>query len=168
MPRRKYCQHPTRHATSTSGPKGLRAVSLKLSMFLTTRYDTTDTRICWLCPRCHLLESNEMKIHQPMQINNNRGPSDDESTAEDIASDEDDDEDIDEETSCDNEDDEDNRYMDDDTGAETKENDEETDVQSMDEQPSDVSYDLQYYQNEAMEKLSTVFRLLSIDPIHDK
>jgi hypothetical protein len=83
-------------------------------MFIMSRYDITDTRIQWLCPRCHTLESNEIKIHQPMQTNNNRRSSDDESTAEDIASDEDDDEDIEEEVSSDNEDDEDNDYMNDD------------------------------------------------------
>ena len=53
-----------------------------------SQYDIADTRIRWFSPRCHMLESNEMKIHQPMQINNNRTPTDDGSTAEDISSDE--------------------------------------------------------------------------------
>ena len=44
----------------------------------------------------------------------------------------------------------------------------ETDPESMDEELGDVSYDLEYQQNEAMEKLSTIFRLLNIDPVHDK
>ncbi|CAF1242903.1 unnamed protein product [Rotaria sp. Silwood1] len=151
MSRPKYCQHPTRHTTSTSEAKGVRAVSLKLSMFLISRYDITDTRVHWLCPRCHTLESNEMKIHQPMQINNNRSLTDDEYTIEDISSgEEDDEEDADEEVSYDNLEDEDNVYMNDNMEAETKDNDEETDAESMDEESDDVSYDLEYHQNEAI------------------
>ncbi|CAF2758890.1 unnamed protein product [Rotaria sp. Silwood2] len=157
MPRPKYCQHPSRHATSTSRAKGVRAVSLKLSMFLISRYDITDTRVHWLCHRCHTLESNEMKIHQPMQINNNRSLTDDEYAVEDISSGEDDDEE-----------DEDNVYMNDNMKVETKDNDEETDAESTDEESDDGSYNLEYHQNEAIEKLSTVFRLLNINPIHNK
>ncbi|CAF4281535.1 unnamed protein product [Rotaria sp. Silwood2] len=138
-------------------------------MFLINRYDITDTRVHWLCPRCHTLESNEMKIHQPMQINNNQRLTDDEYTVEDISSGEDDhEEDADEEVLYDNLEDENNVYMNDNMEAETKDNDEETDAESMDEESDDVSYDLEYHQNEAIEKLSTIFRLLNINPIHDK
>ncbi|CAF4623453.1 unnamed protein product [Rotaria socialis] len=169
MPRPKYCQHPTRRATFTSGAKGVRAVSLKLSMSLISRYDITDTRVHWLCPRCHTLESSELKIHQPMQINNNRSLTDTEYTVEDISSGEDDDdeEDADEEISYDNLEDED-VYMNDNMEAEIKDNDKETDAEPMDEESDDVSYDLEYHQNEAIEKLSTIFRLLNIKPIQDK
>ena len=45
--------------------------------------------------------------------------------------------------------------------------DKENDPESMDEELDDT-YDLEYHQNEAMEKLSTIFKLLNIDPIHDK
>ncbi|CAF4583278.1 unnamed protein product, partial [Rotaria socialis] len=38
----------------------------------------------------------------------------------------------------------------------------------MDEESDDVSYDLEYHQNEAIEKLSTIFRLLNIKSIQDK
>ncbi|CAF4942860.1 unnamed protein product [Rotaria socialis] len=170
MPRPKYCQHPTRRATFASGAKGVRAVSLKLSMSLISRYDITDTRVHWLCPRCHTLESSELKIHQPMQINNNRSLTDAEYTVEDISSGEDDDdeEDADEEISYDNLEDEDNVYMNDNMEAEIKDNDKETDAESMDEESDDVSYDLEYHQNEAIEKLSTIFRLLNIKSIQDK
>ena len=44
----------------TTESKGLRTVSSKLSMFLTSRYDITGTRIHWLCPRCYTLELKAM------------------------------------------------------------------------------------------------------------
>ncbi|CAF3305531.1 unnamed protein product [Rotaria socialis] len=164
MPRPQYCQHPTRHATSTSGVKGVRAISLKLSMFLISQYDITDIRVHWLCPICHTLESSELIIHQPMQINNDRSLTDDGYTVEDIPSVEDDEEEV----SYGNQEDEDNVYMNDSMEAEIKDNDEETDVESMHEESDEVSYDLEYHQNEAIEKLSTIFRLLNIKQIHDK
>ncbi|CAF1081291.1 unnamed protein product [Didymodactylos carnosus] len=133
MPKPKYCQHPTRHATSKLIAKGGKAVSFKLSTFLLSQYDILNTRVRWLCPRCHMLESNEMKIRQPMQINNNRSSTDDESTAEDIPSDENDDEDGTEEVSYDNEEDEDNSYSNVDMETETNDNNEETDDESMEE-----------------------------------
>jgi hypothetical protein len=168
MPKPKYCQHPTRHATSKSIAKGGKAVSLKLSAFLMSQYDIVDTRIRWLCPRCHMLESNEMKIRQPMQINNNRTPTDDESTAEDTSSGGNDDEEGIEEVSYDNEEDKDSSYSIDDMETETNDSNEEIDDESMEEDSGDVFDDLEYHQNEAIEKLSSIFRLLNIDSIHDK
>ena len=44
----------------------------------------------------------------------------------------------------------------------------ETYPESMDEESDNVSYDLEHQQNEAMEKLSTIFQLMNIAPIHDK
>ena len=133
-----------------------------------TQYDIADTRIRWLCPRCHMLESNEMKIRQPMQINNNRTPTDDESTAEDTSSDENDDEEGIEEVSYDNEENKDNSHANGNMETETNDDDDEVDDESMEEDSGDVFDDLEYHQNEAMEKLSTIFRLLNIDSIHDK
>lgn len=99
-----------------------------------------------------------------MKATNDRSPSANESMGEDFDSDLDDTE---EEGPCDNEQDEGNSYMND--GMETVSRDEEeTDPQSMDEELGDVSYDLKYQQNEAIEKLSTIFCLFNIDPIHDK
>ncbi|CAF1075168.1 unnamed protein product [Didymodactylos carnosus] len=40
--------------------------------------------------------------------------------------------------------------------------------ESMDEESDNVSYDLEHQQNEAMEKLPTIFQLMNIAPIHDK
>jgi hypothetical protein len=141
----------------TTEPKGCRKVSLKLSMFLTSRYDITDTRIHWLCPRCCTLELKAMN-DQKMKINIYRSPSGDESTTEDIASDEDDD-DFEEEKNC---------YINEGIQGAPEDSEEETDSQSMDEESGNVSFDLEYRQNEAMKKLSTVFGIFNIDPIHDK
>ncbi len=136
-------------------------------MFLMSQYDIADTRIRWLCPRCHMLESNEMKIRQPMQINNKATLTDDESTAEDTSSDENDDEEGIEEVSYDNEEDEDNSNSNDDMETDTNDDNEEVDGESMAEDAGDVFDDLEYHQNEAMEKLSAIFRSLNIDPIHN-
>ena len=48
--------------------------------------------------------------------------------------------------------------------TETKYSDEEND----DEDSGYVSDDFEYHQIEAMMKLATIFRLLNIDPIHEK
>ena len=105
-----------------------------------------------------------------MQAYNNRSSSDREFSAEnDAASDDDDDDDeIDDKVAWDTEEYEDNNYINDDLRTMTKDNDEETNVESMDEEPGDIPCDLEYHQSEAMEKLSTIFRLLNMSPIHDK
>ena len=77
---------------------------------------------------------------------------------EDIASDENDN-DLEEEN---------NGYANEEIEDAPKDRDEETNSESMDEEPSDVSFDFEYRQNETMEKLFTVFRLFNIGPIHDK
>ena len=89
--------------------------------------------------------------------------------------DQDDQDDIEKEAPCDDEQDEGSSFMNDGMETESKDDDDsqcmtdgETDPESMDEELGDVSYDLEYQQNEAMEKLSTIFRFLNIDPVHDK
>lgn len=174
MPRPKYCQHPERHANSAIGAKGVVPVCSELSTFLLSRYDGIDVRVRWLCPRCHAVELKEMKIHQPMESSNSRSSSEDESTAEDLSSGDDDE--ISDEVDHDNDKDEGDVQMDNGSEAQSKDDDDddplrtddrENDPESMDEE-SDDTYDLEYHQNEAMEKLSTIFKLLNIDPIHDK
>ncbi|CAF1201297.1 unnamed protein product [Rotaria sordida] len=83
MPKRKCCEHATKHANSARGPKGVVAVSSQLSMFLVSRYDAAVDQIFWLCPRCHTFEWKEMMTHQPMEFNNDESPSDDEHIAKD-------------------------------------------------------------------------------------
>jgi hypothetical protein len=175
MPRPKYCQHPERHANSATGAKGVVPVCSQLSTFLSSRYEGIDVKVRWLCPRCHAVDLKEMKIHQPMESSNSRSSSEDESTAEDLSSG--DDAEISDEVDHDNDEDEGSVQMDNDAEAESKDDDydhdpwriddKENDPESMDKE-LDHTYDLEYHQNEAMEKLSTIFKLLNIDPIHDK
>jgi hypothetical protein len=145
--------------------KGVVPVCSELSTFLSSRYEGIDARVRWLCPRCHAVDLKEMKIHQPMESSNSRSSSEDESTAEDLSLGDDDE--ISDEVDHDNDEDEGGVQMDNDAEAESKDDDKENDPESMDEELDDT-YDLEYHQNEAMEKLSTIFKLLNIDPIHDK
>lgn len=177
MPRPKYCQHPERHANSATGAKGVVPVCSELSTFLASRYDGIDVRVRWLCPRCHAVEWREMKIHQPMESSNSPSSSEDESTTEDLSSGDDDA--ISDEVDHDEDEDEDEGDVRMENGAEAESKDDdcddeilliddkENDPESMDEELDDT-YDLEYHQNEAMEKLSIIFKLLNIDPIHDK
>ncbi|CAF1410775.1 unnamed protein product [Rotaria sordida] len=108
-----------------------------------TRYDIPDTRIHWLCPRCYTLELTDMN-NQMVEIDIYRSANDDDDFEEN------------------------NDNMNEGIEGEREDSDEETDSESMDEEPGDVSFELEYRQNEAMEKLPSVFRLFNIDPIHDK
>ncbi|CAM2728793.1 unnamed protein product [Rotaria socialis] len=45
--------------------------------------------------------------------------------------------------------------------------DETADHESMDEEMNLVSYEREYQKNEVKKQLSTIFKLLKIDPIHD-
>ncbi len=206
MPRQKCCEHPTRQANSAYGPKGVAVVSLQLSMFLVSRYDTADDRIRWLCPKCHAFEAKEMMIHQPMEFNDDQSSSDDELMEEDSPNDDElmvedsstdgddnnDDELMAEDSPVDgddnnddnanvefenvNEEDEHSYQMDSGIIAESKQdendspctNGEATDSESIDEESDNVSYELEYQKNKAVEQLSTIFGLFNIDPIHDK
>ena len=182
MPKRKCCEHPIKHASATRVPKAIMAVSLQLSKFLVSRYNMIETRMRWLCPRCHAFESKEMTAHQAMQVNDNEVSSqndDDDAmmvevldnyvTKDDGHANEELNEGEEEEKE------EDNAQMDSGFMNQSKEIDHEsldmdeksTDCESMDEEGA-VSYDHEYRKSKAVEQLSGVFELLKIEPIHDK
>lgn len=233
MPKRKCCEHPTKHADSVLIPKGIIAASLQLSKFLVSRYYMTKTKPRWLCPRCHAFESNQMAASQAVQMNDDEVSSDDDDDDDDamivdvlddcVANDDDhaaeesseeeqddgdagdeeqdaddagdqeqdaddadeeqddddeeeqDDDDVDEQDDHDEEE-EDSALMDSGFMNESKENhsdlldaaEDSTDCESMDEDEDAVSLEHEYQKNEAVEQLSTVFKLLKIEPIHDK
>jgi hypothetical protein len=177
MPRRKCCQHPTRHANSASSAKGTIPVSSQLSKFLISQYDLTDTHIRWLCPKCHSFETKDMENYEPMETTGSRSSSDNQSVRENSHT-EDDDSIQEGEIDYDNQEDKDHDYTDSDMEDESMDdddnddhlcmNDDEDDPESMDDEPEDDSHDLAYQQKEAMKKLSTIFQLLNIAPIHDK
>jgi hypothetical protein len=175
MPRRKCCQHPTRHANSAFGAKGEIPVCSQLSQFLINRYDLMDIRIRWLCQNSHTLETKEMKSHQSMETTDSSSSSDNESIAEKTNTDDDDSNH--EETGYDNQKDEGHSYMETDTedGPMSDNDDDEDDShvnnddhESMDDESDDVLHHVAYQQNEAMDKLSIIFQLFNIAPIHDK
>lgn len=178
MPKRKCCEHPEKHANSARVPKGTIAVSLQLSKFLVSRYNMTETRTRWLCPRCHVVESKEMTAYQTVQMKDNEVSSDDGDDDDammteilDNCSTKDDDHATEELTE-----EEDNARMDSGFMNESKENDHHslhmdersTDCESMDEEEGDVLYEHEYQKNKTVEQLSAVFELLKIEPIHDK
>jgi len=168
MPRRNYCEHPAKHANSAHVPKGLLAVSLQLSMFLVSRYNTTDSRIRWLCSRCHAFESKEMMIHQEVNLSDSESWIGDEVMMIESPDNggENDDNDANEEFSHLEEEKEHNSLMDSGFIPESKANDDGS--TGMDEDAGDVSYEIEYQKNKAMEQLSAVFELFQIEPIHDK
>ena len=176
MPRRKNCEHPTKHEKSRCVPKGVKAVSPELSKFLISQYDVPYTRICWLCGRCHTFESKKMMAHQSEKLNNNESSSDDESMTQGspVNDDRNDDDYVNVEFNDLNEEEKENPHMDSGITAESNDDDESprvdetTDHESMDEDTCHAFYELQHQKENAMEQLSNVFQLLNIDPIHDR
>ncbi|CAF3308807.1 unnamed protein product, partial [Rotaria socialis] len=78
MPKRKYCEHMTKHANSTRAPKRVVHVWPHLSMFLISRYDVTDDLVRWSCPIWHAFEWNEMITRSPMGLSDSQSPGEDE------------------------------------------------------------------------------------------
>ena len=170
MPRRKCCEHPTRHANSTSAPKGLIPVSAQLLTFLASRYSVPDIGVRWLCPRCHTSESKEMKNQRTMETNDHHSSSGNDLSTGKSSIDDDNDEinnQEDDDLSVDNAMEGESINGGDDDGRSFT-NDEETGSESMDEEPGNIPYDLAHQQDEAMQKLSSIFQLFNINPIHDK
>lgn len=177
MPKRKCCEHPTKHANSTRIPKGVVFVSTRLSTFLISRYGAAEDKIRWLCPRCHAFELKEMTTRSSMELSDNESPVKDEAIAEDSSFPNDEnDRVVSVEFNDLNEEEEENPLMD--SGIMADLNDDEEDLSSMDDETADhesmdeemghVSYEREYQKNKVMEQLSTIFKILNIDSIHDK
>lgn len=113
-------------------------MSSQLLQFLISQYDMAYTRIGWLCSRCHAFESQKMMTHQSMEFNHDESSSGDELMTEG-------------------------------SPVNDSENDDETtDPESMNEEIGHVFYELEHQKGKAMEELSNIFELLTIDPIHDR
>lgn len=157
MPKRKICEHPTKHADSACVPKGTMAVPLEVSKFLVSRYNLTRTKVHWLCPRCRTFESKEMMNHQTVQMS-------------------------DSEVSCEDDDDDVmmvelvNNSGTDDDDDDNEENDhclqdmdkKSTNSELMEDEEDTVLYEENYRKNKVVDELSSVFQLLNIELIHDK
>ena len=172
MPKRKICEHPTKHADSACVPKGTMAVPLELSKFLVSRYNLTRTKVHWLCPRCRTFESKEMMNHQTVQMSDSEVSCEDDDDdvmmvelVNNSGTDDDDD---------DNE--ENNPEIDSGFIHESEENDhclqdmdkKSTNSELMEDEEDTVLYEENYRKNKAVDELSSVFQLLNIEPIHDK
>lgn len=177
MPKRKCCEHPTKHANSTRAPKGVVFVSTRLSRFLISRYDAPEDKIRWLCPRCHAFEWMEMMIRSSTELSDNESPGEDEAMAEESSfpNDENDRAATVEFTDL-NEEEEQNPLMDSGVMADLEDDDEDlssmddqtADHESMDEEMDHASLEREYQKNRVMEQLSTILEILNIDSIHDK
>jgi hypothetical protein len=164
MPRRKDCQHPTRHAKSASAARGDREVSLELSHFLRDQFGPVNDPIKWLCRRCHSSETKTMQSRSINETSDRRNLSNHKLSSDHPVEDEEDD-DHTRESEDNDEDDEDEQSSIDDDMSITNSGDE---IESMDEDPVDDAASLSYQQDEAMKKLSEVFKVLNLGPIHSR
>ena len=143
MPRRKFCEHPTRHISFLEAPRVQRSVSLRLADFIHNRYDLDDVNVSGLCAKCYAFESKEIEEDETMDIEENISSSD---------------------SLFDK--DEQEQEQDEEQGEDNEETDEDDD---HDQNSSDDSlHELTYQQQEAMEELSNTFRMLNMSPIHDR
>ena len=157
MPRGNSCQHPTQHIEPSRAPIGHNRVSLRLSKFIRDQYDLDETKITMLCSRCHIFETKDMNEDESMESEENYDSSDEEEKAE-----------YDDGGDNDNHDDDDNNNDDDDNNNDDDDNNnDDDDNNNDDDSDDDTLYELTFKQEETMKKLSTIFRILNIDPIHD-
>jgi hypothetical protein len=67
MPKRTFCQHPTRHTNLSEAPKVQRLASRRLAEFICARYDLEADDVSGLCAKCHAFESRQMKDDEDME-----------------------------------------------------------------------------------------------------
>ena len=153
MPRRKHCQHPNNHGKSAHAARGDREVSLELSHFLHEQFGSLNDPIRWLCSRCQSSETKAMQSRSTSEAPVRRNLSNCKLSSDHASND----------------------AEGDDNTRESGEHDDDVsmnnsgdDVESMDEDPVGDAESLSYQQDEAMKKLSDVFKVLTLDPIHDR
>ncbi len=167
MPRQKCCQHPTGHKKSAVVAKGNMPVSLELAKFLRNQYNLAGNYIRWLCPNCHSSETKTMRNHRSTKDHDDQTSSNNESVSENSSNDDQEDEPEESEEDDEVDEDEDQYKMDDDNDERLMAADDD-DPESMDDEAVNDLHDLVFQQNQAAEKLSSIFQLLNISPIHDK
>ncbi|CAF1651943.1 unnamed protein product [Rotaria magnacalcarata] len=153
MSKRKYCEHPSKHANSTRVPKGVVFLSTRLSMFLISQDEVADDQIYWRCPRCHAFEWKEMMTRPSIELSDNESLSEDEAMAEDSSAHDDENDDaVNVEFNDLNEEEEQNPLMDSGIMVELEDyyanlscmDDETADHESMNEEISHVSYEREH------------------------
>lgn len=148
MPRKKLCEHPTRHLNFFSPPKVQRRVPSRLNQFLRSRYELDDTSVSGLCAKCFALENAAMNENEIMDTEEQTNFNDDSSH------------DDDEENNANGTREEQNYIGD----SSDEQSDDIDDEQSGD----DSFYEITHQQQEAMATLSNIFKMLNVDPIHDR
>ncbi|CAF2988238.1 unnamed protein product [Rotaria sp. Silwood2] len=118
--------------------RGIRRISYRLLNFMRNHYDLEELNIRWLCPKCQRVEAEIMNREYGMEEENNMDTSSEEISGDDSTDDEKDN-----------------------SGSDQQDSEEK---QSDDE----MLLELTYQQEQAMQQLSAVFKLLKMDPIHDK
>ena len=160
MPRRKYCEHPTRHSLSLSPPRAQRSVSSRLDKFICHRYNRDNAKITELCAKCYAFENQQMVEDEAMEMEKDTSSNDDISGADEQE------ENVTEEEKNDSNATNDEESNDIDDGKETDDNDNEEEEEDDDD--DDSFHELTYKQQQAFETLSSIFRTLNVNPIHDR
>ena len=161
MPRRKYCEHPTRHSLSLSPPKAQRSVSSRLDRFISHRYELDHSKITELCAKCHAFENQQMFEDEAMDMGKNISSNHDICVAdeqEENATEE-------EENGSSVTNDEESNDIDD--GKENDGDDSENEEEESGDDGNSL-HELTYQQQQAFETLSSIFRALNVRPIHDR
>ncbi|CAF3665666.1 unnamed protein product [Rotaria sp. Silwood1] len=185
MPRRRLCQHPTLHTVSSYVATGSRLVSSRLLNFIRTRYDLEQLDTRWLGSKCQWVKTKVMKEQDEtveeydtdtdgdeLSENSSMDHEEDDGDAED----EDNEEGDNNEEDGNSEEDEDNEEVDDGCDRQAEDDDHEeindkSDQQGYDDEKQsedDMLLEVSYLEEQAMEQLSAVFKLLKMYPIHDK
>jgi hypothetical protein len=164
---------PRCHASESKEMMSHQAVQMTDNEVSTDDDDENDAMMIEVADRCTTNDDDD-DDDDAEELN------DDDDDAEELNDDDDDDaeelnDDDDDDAEELNDDEEDNVQMDSGFLNESKENDDDsldmdeksTDSESMDEEDS-ASYEEEYQKHKAMERLSAVFKLLEIEPIHDK
>jgi hypothetical protein len=165
---------PRCHASESKEMMSHQAVQMTDNEVSTDDDDENDAMMIEVADRCTTNDDDD-DDDDAEELND-----DDDDDAEELNDDDDDDaeelnDDDDDDAEELNDDEEDNVQMDSGFLNESKENDDDsldmdeksTDSESMDEEDS-ASYEEEYQKHKAMERLSAVFKLLEIEPIHDK
>ena len=173
MPRRKYCEHPTRHSLSLSPPKAQRSVSSRLDKFIRHRYDRDHAKIVELCAKCYAFENQQMVEDEAMEMEKDISSNDDISEADEQEENVTEEEESDSNATNDEESNniDDGKETDDNDNEEEEEEEEEEEVEEEDDDDDDDDdsfHELIYKQQQAFEPLSSIFRMLNVSPIHDR
>ena len=149
MPRRKHCEHPTRHSLLLSPPKAQRSVSSRLDKFISHRYDLDHSKITELCAKCHALKISrwieDEATDMEKDISSNHDISEADEQEENATEEE-------ENGSSVTNDEESNDIVD---GKETDGDDSENEEEGSDD--GDSFHELTYQQQQAFETLSSIF-----------